>query len=101
MKITFKTPYEYDGKTYESLEVPIEDLNGSQLHKLLRDYATTKDSAQEKLQASNIVMAISGDDKFAAFIATSLAKQPLAFAEQLPAPDYIALTLQISSFLLA
>lgn len=101
MKLTFDKPYEFEGKTYNELDIPLEDLNGAQLRKYQKSYIASKTKAQDRLQARNLLVTVSGDPDFTLFIAASASKQPVEFFEMLPAKEYISLIAQISSFLLA
>lgn len=101
MKLTFNETYEFEGKKYDELDLPLEDLNGAQLRKYQKDYIASKRNAHEKLQAGNLLVTVSGDPEFAVFIAASASKQPIEFFEQLPAKEYISAIAQISAFLLS
>lgn len=86
----FSKKYVFDGKEYESVEFDLEELKGSDLSEARRIYAATGGNAP--------VPALDSD--YAALILARLLKQPQEFFADMPAKDYVALTMMVSHFLL-
>ena len=101
MKLTFDKSYEFEGTTYKELDIPLENINGKELLKYHKSYVNSKAKPQERVQASNLLLTVSGDPDFAIFIAASASQQPIEFFENLPAKEVVSVIAQISSFLLA
>lgn len=91
MKHVFTKPYEFEGKTYESLEFDLDSLKGS-------DFS----AAKKELAASGIYSPIpSTDCDYCVILLARLTKQPVEFFSGLPIRDYCALTQKVSNFLMS
>lgn len=90
MEYVFKTPYEFDGKSYEKLEFDLEGLKGS-------DVAAVK---KQFTNEGNFVPIPAVDNDFCARIVARAAKLPIEFFTDMPVRDYLGITQQVSNFLL-
>lgn len=90
MVYKFKTPYEFDGKTYETLEFDLESLKGSDISAVKKQFN----------KSGNATILPAFDSDFCAMVLARVTKQKLEFFEELPARDYLALTQEVSNFLL-
>lgn len=92
MVYTFKKPYEFEGKTYESIEFDLDNLKGS-------DVAAAKKAFTA---AGGFAPVPAADSEFCALVLERVVspKQPTEFFQGLPANEYVKLTQIISNFLL-
>lgn len=87
---TFSKKYEFEGKEYETIDFDLEGLKGSDISEVKKTFAASGAFAP--------VPAVDSD--FCTLILARVTKQPLEFFTQMPAKDYMALTQQVSNFLL-
>jgi hypothetical protein len=90
MEYVFKKPYEFEGKTYDKLELDLDSLSGADI------------SAVKKLYAAggNFSPIPATDSDFCIMLAARLIKQPVEFFNAMPARDYCAIAQGVSNFLL-
>lgn len=86
----FSKPYKFEEKVYESVEFDLEGLTGHDISEVKKTFAAT----------GTYVPVPALDSDFCAAILARAIKQPQEFFTQMPAKDYMALTQQVSSFLL-
>lgn len=86
----FSKKYEFEGKEYESIDFDLEGLKGSDISEVKKTFAVT----------GTIAPVPALDSDFCALILARVTKQPLEFFTEMPAKDYMALTQQVSNFLL-
>lgn len=89
MKHVFAKPYEFEGKTYESIEFDLDSLKGS-------DISAVKKQFSKEVPVSIVPTT---DSDFCALILCRLTKQPLEFFLSMPAKEYCELTQTVSNFL--
>lgn len=88
MKYTFSKPYEFEGKTYEEIELDLESFKGSDISAVKRQFT-----------ASGLrSLAPIFDSDFCAMVAARASKQPLEFFNQMPAHDYLVITATVTDF---
>lgn len=90
MKITLSKPYEFDGVTYNELEIDLDALTG-------RDVVAAK---REWARQGNVAAVISIDLEFATFLAAKAARKPYEFFDALPAKDYCRVAQEVINFLI-
>lgn len=90
MKYEFKTPYEFDEKEYKELEIDIENIKGSDISAVKKQFVA----------AGNFSPVPVSDSDFCAMLLARVTKQPLEFYTEMPAKDYCAITQAVSNFLL-
>lgn len=90
MKHEFAKAYEFDGKTFESIEFDLSNLKGSDVSAAKKEFAAM----------GNYSPLPATDSDFCALLLCRLTKQPLEFFLELPAPEYCALTQKVSNFLI-
>ena len=91
MEYVFSKPYEFEGKEYKSIEVNLDELKGSDIAAVKRQFN----------RAGNFSAIPSTDSEFCAMILARAAKLPIQFFDSMPAKDYCAITQEVSNFLLA
>lgn len=91
MKHVFLEPYEFEGKTYDGLEFNLDELKGSDISAVKKQFAAM----------GNYSPIPTTDSDFCALVLARLTKQPIEFFNDLPAREYCALTQKVSNFLLA
>lgn len=90
MKHVFSKPYEFEGKTYESLEFDLATLTGADISAAKKEFVAT--GSFSPLPAT--------DSDFCAILLARLVKQPIEFFAALPAREYCSLTQKVSNFLM-
>ena len=90
MKHMFATPYEFEGKTYDTIDFDLSNLKGSDISAVKKEFAAM----------GNYSPLPSTDSDFCALLLCRITKQPLEFFLGLPAPEYCALTQKVSNFLI-
>lgn len=88
--VEFSKPYHFEGKVYEKLEIDFGELKGRDLERVKKEWTA----------GGNFAAVTSVDQTYCALIACRAAGLDQAFAENLPAKDYIALTSAAQAFLL-
>ena len=91
MKCKFSKPFEFEGKTYEELDIDLDNLTGEDLE------VVEQQMAEEKVFVP--VPAIHRG--YCARVGAVAAKVPPVFFKKLPAKDYSKITQEISNFLLS
>lgn len=91
MLYKFKTPYEFEGKKYEELEADLTQLKGRDLADAKRAYT----------KAGNFAVLPVTDADYCVEIISRLTKLPREFFDDMPARDYLAITTEVSNFLMA
>lgn len=91
VQIKFRKPYEFEGETFDSIELDLDGLRGSDITQAYRLYAA----------AGNFSPMVSTDPNFCAQIAASAGSKPLEFIDNLPAPDFMYVTQSVQNFLLS
>lgn len=91
MLVKFGKPFEFEGETFESIDLDLDGLRGSDITEAYRLYAS----------AGNFSPMVSTDPNFCSQIAASAASKPLEFIDALPAPDFIYVTQAVQNFLLS
>lgn len=87
---TFAKEYTFEDKTYTEIDIPLDNLKGSDI-----------DSIQKQWRAAgNMAPLPVLDTSFCIRCAAAAAKQPLEFFEQLPGREYLRLTQKITDFFL-
>lgn len=89
MKIALTKPVIYKEQEYRELDVDLDGLNG---------IALMKANAAQRGNPDNVVPALSMG--YQAQVAASAAKVPIEVIEQLAAPDFVKVTLEVQRFLL-
>ncbi len=90
MKYVFEKPYNFEDKEYKEIEIPIEDMKGS-------DFAAAKKRFSKD---GNYAIMPAADSEFCAQLGAKMAKVPVEFFEQMPVKEYCKITQEISNFLL-
>lgn len=90
MKHQFDKPFEFEGKKYETLDIPLEALTGQDISAAKREWAA----------AGNFSPVPAADSDFCASLAARACKLPVEFFYALPAKEYTKLTQAVSNFLL-
>ncbi|MBR1953283.1 MAG: phage tail assembly protein [Lentisphaeria bacterium] len=91
MEYKFSKPFEFEGKTYEKLDIDLDNLTGEDLEVI------EKQMQDEKIFAP--VPAIHRG--YCARVGAVAAKVPPVFFKKLPAKAYTQITQEISNFLLS
>ena len=91
MLYKFKEPYVFEDKRYEQVAVDLTQLCG-------RDIADAK-RAFTKSGSFAVLPALDSD--FCVEILSRLAKLPREFFDELPARDYLAITQEVTNFLMS
>lgn len=91
MQINFSKPYDFEDNKFESIELDLDGLRGSDITEAYRLYAA----------AGNFSPMVSTDPNFCARLAAAAAGKPLEFIDNLPAPDFIYVTQAVQNFLLS
>lgn len=89
MKIALTRPVTYKEQEYRELDVDLDGLNGKSLMKA---------NAAQRGNPDNVVPALSMG--YQASVAALAAKVPVEVIEQLAAPDFVKVTLEVQRFLL-
>lgn len=90
-KIEFKTPYNFEGKEYNEVELDLDSLTGKDFNDLTR-----------QLKGSGWFAPIpAADPEFCMHIAARAAKLPLEFFESLPVGAYGVTVQKVSNFLMS
>lgn len=84
---TFKEPYEFEGQTYETIELDFTGMKGKHLLQMKRGLHVTESS-----------LALNAE--FASRAAAWAANQPPEFMDEMPLDDVIAIVALSQSFLL-
>lgn len=90
MQVTFKNKYNFEGKEFESINLDLDGLKGSDII----------DAQRQFTQSGNFSAVISTDTNFQLIIASKAAAQPLEFFNELPAPEFMKVTQAVQNFLL-
>lgn len=90
MKYTFQKPFEFEGKEYTELDIPLDGLTGSDINAAKKEWQTE----------GNFSPILASDPGFCASVAARACKLPIEFFHALPAKDYMKLTQEVSNFLL-
>ena len=90
MKYVFSKPYEFEGKTYKERDLNLESLKGSDISAVKKQFAAS----------GNFSVLPTTDSDYCILLAARLAKQPIEFFNEMPAPDYCAIAQQVSHFLI-
>lgn len=98
MIIEFTKEHKFEGKTYSSVEIAIEDLSGKDLMDLQREWRTKTGRARDV--SSKSALAVSLDTDFILYACAKFAKQPLEFFTALPVKDFMSVTAAVQNFLL-
>lgn len=89
MKHVFATPFEFEGKKYEEIEMNFEGLKGEDISAVKRQYS-----------AMGLFSPLpTTDSDFCALILARQAKLPIEFFNELPAREYCLITQKVSNFL--
>lgn len=91
MKYVFQSPFNFEGKEYKELDIPIENLTGQDISAAKREWAS----------AGNFSPVPVADSDFCAAVAARACKLPVEFFYALPAREYAKLTQTVSNFLLS
>lgn len=91
MKHTFEKPFNFEGKEYKELEIPLENLTGQDISAAKREWSAS----------GNFSPVPVADSDFCASVAARACKLPVEFFYSLPAKEYTKLTQAVSNFLLA
>lgn len=86
----FKKAYEFEGRSYTEIEIPLESVTGAELARLSRRFL----NEHREVNPATVLF----DYGFAAELAAKCAKQPLEFFEQMPAPDYVNIAAAVIRF---
>lgn len=90
MKHKFAKPFNFEGKEYKELDIPLEELSGQDLSAAKREWAA----------AGNFSPVPVSDPDYCASVAARACKLPVEFFYALPAKEYTRLTQAVSNFLL-
>lgn len=88
-KVEFIKPFEFEGVDYESVELDLDSLKGS-------DLSAAKKQWQ---RAGNVASAVTLDIDFCIYVATLACDQPIEFFNGLPAKEYNKVYGEVFSFL--
>lgn len=91
MKHAFEKPFNFEGKEYKELEIPLENLTGQDISAAKREWSAS----------GNFSPVPVADSDFCASVAARACKLPVEFFYALPAKEYTKLTQAVSNFLLA
>lgn len=89
MKVVFSKPYEFEGKTYDNIELNLEGLKGTDISAAKRQFQSLG------FRSTAPVF----DSDYCALVAARASKQPIEFFNGLPAPEYLEITSVVTSFL--
>lgn len=98
MIIELSKPYDFEGKTYEKIEILTDGMTGQDLIELQRKYKKIS-SKKEMLTASSLSLLTSNTD-FNLFVLSELSGQPIEFFTGLPCADMMSAIAEIQAFLL-
>ena len=90
MKYVFSKPYEFEGKTFNDIDLALDSLKGSDISAVKKQFAA----------GGNFAVFPTVDTDFCILLAARLAKQPVEFFNEMPAPDYCSIAQQVSNFLI-
>lgn len=89
--VTFKNPYQFEGKEYTEIDLNLDSLTGKDFNDLTR-----------RLKGSGWFAAIpAADPEFCMHIAALGAKLPIEFFESLPAAVYGSTVQRVGNFLMS
>ncbi len=89
MKYVFSKPYAFEGKAFDDIDLDLESLKGSDISAVKKQFAA----------GGNFAVFPTVDTDYCILIAARLAKQPIEFFLEMPAPDYCAIAQRVSHFL--
>ncbi len=89
--LKFKKPFEFEGKTFEKIEMDLDNLRGSDILEAHRQFTA----------AGHFSAMAATDPNFCLRLAATASSQPLEFFEQLPAPEFVKANQTVSNFLLS
>lgn len=87
---TFAKEYTFEDKTYTEIDIPLDNLEGSDIDRIQKQWRA----------AGNMAPLPVLDTSFCARCAAAAAKLPLEFFERLPGREYLWLTQRVSDFFL-
>lgn len=90
MKHIFDKPFEFEGKKYEELDIPLDSMTGQDVSAAKREWAA----------AGNFAPVIAADPDYCIHVAARASKQPIEFFLALPAKEYTKVAQAVSNFLL-
>lgn len=91
MIYTFTKPYEFDGKKYETLDIPLEELTGKDMRKVQRSFtAAGLFASTPEMDCDYCVMVIR----------RAKPELPAEFFDDMPAQEFNALVRSVGRFLL-
>ena len=91
MKHVFAEPFEFEGKTYEEIDIALESLKCSDMSAVKKQFA-----AQGEFSPMP-----AADSDYCMLIAARAAKMPIEFFNEMPAPEYYAISQAVGSFLIS
>lgn len=90
MKHIFDKPFNFEGKEYKEVDIPLDGLTGQDISAAKREWAGS----------GNFSPVPAADSDFCAAVAARATKLPVDFFYALPAKEYTKLTQAVSNFLL-
>lgn len=94
-KIKLKKPIEFDGETYRSLKLRLDDLTGADIE----DAEVQFMSMNPQVAATTPLKEMSKG--FLSIVAAKAMGKPVEFVKRLSAPDYSKVTTQVQIFLMS
>ena len=88
-KIVFKSPFEFEGKSYDGLELNLDKLTGADVMQAEREFAAL----------GNFAGLVDTNKTFQAMLAARSAGVPVEFLQALPAKDFSRITIVVQNFL--
>lgn len=87
---TFAKEYTFEDKTYTEIDIPLDNLKGSDIDRIQKQWRA----------AGNMAVVPVLEASFCALCAAAAAHLPIEFFERMPARDYLMLTQAVSNFFL-
>ena len=99
MIIKLNKPYEFEGQTYEQIELMCDSLSGQDLMGLKKKYSSIsgKRRAVDQMADRNVSMLVTDTD-FQLFVLSELSGQPIEFFTGLPCPEMISVLAEVQGF---
>lgn len=87
----FLKPIEFEGQTYESINLDLESLNARTMIEIERQYMASTTNQGVVLKELN--------KEYQLFVAAKAANMPIEFMYALPAQEFMRITLSVQNFL--
>ena len=99
MIINFSKEYKFEGKSYNSVELKVEDLSGNDLMSLQSEWLRKAASKHDPYNKN--VLTINLDTNFLLYACARTSNLPIEFFTGLPLKDFLKVTGEMQAFLLS